>query len=63
MTVEQELRDAYAKLEAAEMQIARLRKELNGQEKVLLLLIAAGFVTGEKVSEARALLNGLPNDA
>ncbi len=63
MTKDEELRDAYAKLDAAEMQITRLRKELNTQDKVLNLLIAAGFVTDEKVSESRALLDGLPNGA
>jgi hypothetical protein len=62
MTKDEELRDAYTKLDAAEMQITRLRKDLNTQDKVLRLLIAAGFVTEEKASEARALLDGLPND-
>ena len=63
MTKDEELQDAYTKLDAAEMQVTRLRKELNTQDKVLRLLIAAGFITEEKASEARALLDGLPNDA
>ena len=62
MTKDEELKDAYAKLDAAEMQITRMRIEARRQEKVFLILEAAGFITRDKISEALNILDGLPNE-
>ena len=56
MTKDEELQDAYNKLDAAEMQATRMRKHISEQDKTFQLLIVAGFVTQEKVNEARDLL-------
>ena len=61
MTKDEELQDAYNKLDAAEMQITRMKKQANNDYKVLQILIAAGFLTQEKLDDARSILDGLPD--
>lgn len=61
MDVHEELQDAYKKLDTAEKVIIRLRKEADDNYKVEQILIAAGFITQDKVSEARDILHGLDN--
>ena len=61
MTKDEELQDAYNKLDAAEMQISRMKKLASNQFKVMQILIAAGFITQDKLNEARDLLEGLPD--
>ena len=61
MTKDEELQDAYNKLDAAEMQISRMKKIESNQFKVMQILIAAGFITQDKLNEARDLLEGLPD--
>ena len=61
MTKDEELQVAYNKLEAAEMQITRMRKQANNYYKVLQILIAAGFLTQKKLDEVRSILDGLPD--
>ena len=56
----EELQDAYNKLDAAEMQISRMKKEQSRQHKIQQILIAAGFLTQEKLNEAADILEGLP---
>ena len=63
MTKDEELQDAYNKLDAAEMQITRLKWQTNFDYKVLQILIAAGFITQEKINEARDILDGLPESS
>jgi len=60
MTKDEELQDAYNKLDAAEMQIGRMKKEQSRQHKIQQILIAAGFLTQEKLNEAADILEGLP---
>ena len=55
-----ELQDAYNKLDAAEMQISRMRAEQRRQFKIQQILIAAGFLTQEKINEVSDILEGLP---
>lgn len=60
MTQEEELAEAYSKLDAAEMQITRMGQRELTEYKVQQILIAAGFLTQDKLNEARDILNGLP---
>jgi len=60
MTKDEELQDAYKKLEAAERQIARMKKRELNEYKVQQILIVAGFLTQEKINEVRDILEGLP---
>lgn len=53
-----ELTIAYSKLEAAEIAVSDLRKEKNDNYKINQILIAAGFLTQEKIDEARDILQG-----
>ena len=62
MNIKEELQEAYKKLDAAEMQISRMRKQANHDDKMLRILIAAGFLTQEKLEEARNILEGLPEN-
>ena len=55
-----ELQDAYNKLDAAEMQISSLRAEQRRRFKIHQILIAAGFLTQEKINEASDILEGFP---
>lgn len=54
-----ELDSAYQKLAEMEEKVVRLNKELNKQFKVEEILIAAGFITKEKVREAECILDAL----
>ena len=63
MNKEEELQDAYNKLDAAEMQISRMRKESIKRDRVEAILIAAGFLTQEKLNEAMDILYDLPDDS
>jgi hypothetical protein len=60
MTKDEELQDAYNKLDAAERQITRMKKREIDEYKVQQVLIAAGFLTQEKLNEARDILEGVP---
>ena len=44
------------------MQIARMKKCELDEYKVHQILIAAGFLTQEKLNEARDILEGLPEN-
>lgn len=59
MSVELELKDAYEKLEKAENSLKHQAKELNRQYKVNQILIAAGFLTQEKINEAADILQDM----
>jgi hypothetical protein len=49
----------FQKLEEARATIARKDKELLEQHKIQEILVAAGFLTREKINEARDILQGL----
>lgn len=57
--IEKELNDAYESLEKAEKQVSNLLIERREVIQVLEILKAAGFITDEKVSQAREIIQGL----
>lgn len=52
----EELQQAYNDLERAEKTISRLKTAADERYKVEQILIAAGFLTREKINETEALL-------
>lgn len=59
MTTEEELSDAYKKLDAAENQLSIMKRRETENYKVFDILIVAGFLTQEKINEARDIIRGL----
>lgn len=57
--LERELEAAYKSLEAKEKQVSNLLIERNESFKIMDVLKAAGFITDEKIGEARDLIQGL----
>jgi len=56
-----ELEKAYADLDKAENKITALIKQNNTNYKVQQILIAAGFLTRDKINEAEAIMYDLEN--
>ena len=56
---QEELDAAYKKLAKAEDRVSKLDAELGKQFRVEAILIAAGFLTQEKIRDAESLLDGL----
>ena len=61
-STKKELAAAYLKLDIAEKHLSSMRKEAHRQFKINQILIAAGFLTQDKINEAADILEGLPND-
>lgn len=53
---DEELQKAYNDLNLAETKLAVLERVLNEKHKVQQILIAAGFLTIEKINEAEAII-------
>lgn len=60
--MKEELQAAYKKLEEAEEQIKRMKKREIMEYKVQQILIAAGYITQEKLNEAMDILQDLPDN-
>lgn len=60
--MKEELQAAYKKLEEAEEQIKRMKKREIMEYKVQQILIAAGYITQEKINEAMDILQDLPDN-
>ncbi len=57
--LEKELADAYEKLEKSEKQISNLVAERRDTNQMIEVLKAAGFLTDEKLFQAREIVAGL----
>jgi len=57
--LERELADAYGKLEKAENQVSNLLIERRDDHQIIEVLKAAGFLTDEKLYQAREIIMGL----
>jgi hypothetical protein len=57
--LEKELAEAYAKLEKADKQVSNLLIERRDTNQVIEVLKAAGFLTDEKLCQAREIIMGL----
>lgn len=58
-SLERELADAYEKLEKAEKQVSNLLIERRDTSQMIEVLKAAGFLTDEKLYQAREIIMGL----
>ncbi len=58
-STQKELADAYKQLEKLEKQIANLLIERREASKIIEVLKAAGFLTDEKLFQAREIIMGI----
>jgi len=58
-SLKRELDEAYMKLDKAEKQVSNLLIERRGTNQMIEVLKAAGFLTDEKLSQAREIIMGL----
>ncbi len=57
--LENELAETYEKLDKAEKQVSNLLAERKDTNQMIEILKAAGFLTDEKLYQAREILTGL----
>lgn len=55
-STKKELEAAYEKLDKTEKRVSSILKELNETEKAIDVLVAAGFLTEEKIQQARDIV-------
>jgi hypothetical protein len=58
-SLENELSEAYEKLEKAEKQVSNLLIERRMTVQIFEILKAGGFLTDEKIGQAREIIKGL----